>query len=117
MSRDTAGRVSQIESQAGGQVQVLAANIQYHPTPAEGGGEGGLVRQFLFGNATQYVRTIDADGRVAAHTFGPGQRSLSFDPASRITALADTSPAQLQTFGYDTLDQLSGWATASTTQG
>jgi RHS repeat-associated protein len=87
----------------------------------------GQVRGWAWGNHTtakpsENGRYFDLDGRMAIFWLGNPQttgmrRTLSFDPASRITSMTDTGtnqPTRQQTFGYDNLDRLVSATGAST---
>ena len=76
-----------------------------------------------------YSRTFDLDGRIATYTLGPEGpsrlvRTLTYDEASRITALKHTGtgtgaalPASFdQTFEYDNLNRLTKFVSATQTQ-
>ncbi|MEZ5442498.1 MAG: RHS repeat-associated core domain-containing protein [Lysobacterales bacterium] len=77
----------------------------------------GEVRSWDYGSSGQYRRAYDRDGRIRQHSAGAGQRSLSFDPASRITAIADDAAAgsaQDWSFDYDDLDRITEAHNAAT---
>jgi len=58
------------------------------------------VKSYTLGNGQVYSRTIDQDGRIASYTLGATNYAISFDAASRITAIG------ANTYGYDVLDRL-----------
>ncbi|MCB1609276.1 MAG: hypothetical protein KDI71_20120, partial [Xanthomonadales bacterium] len=67
----------------------------------------GEIRSWDYGNSGQYRREFDQDGRIREHSAGSASRSIGFDPASRITAIADNSGARHNwSFDYDDLDRL-----------
>ncbi|MCB0244947.1 MAG: RHS repeat protein, partial [Anaerolineae bacterium] len=77
----------------------------------------GEIRSWDYGNSGQYRREFDQDGRIREHSAGSASRSIGFDPASRITAIADNSGARHDwSFDYDDLDRLSS-AQNSASQG
>lgn len=104
----------------------LLQNIQYAPFSA--------ARGWTWGNSTAsapntYSRTFDLDGRVATYTLGTEGsmrlvRTLTYDAASRITAMKHTGtgtgaglPASFdQTFEYDNLDRLTKFVSVTQTQ-
>ncbi|NJD87713.1 MAG: RHS repeat protein [Betaproteobacteria bacterium] len=118
--RDSLGRVTSVTYPSGkvlsiayadGRVSALhldgaplATSIAYFPF---GGPES-----WVFGNGTQYLRAIDANGRIAAFTTPRGDKSLAFDAAGRITRIdrhvGETTDSQA--FGYDTTGRLTSFA-------
>jgi len=71
----------------------------------------GAAAGWQWGNAEFTFRRFDADGRLASWEFRNGvsvlRNDLSFDTASRITALADPNlPANSGAYQYDALDRL-----------
>lgn len=82
----------------------IASEIQYFPF---GGPES-----WLFGNGKEYTRYVDRDGRIARYLTPSGERSLTFDAASRITRIEDVSAgvAKSQQFGYDALGRLTDFS-------
>ncbi len=87
----------------------------------------GRVRWWAWGNSTtakptENSRGFDLDGRMSWYRLGDPattglRRTLTFDPASRITAMTDTGtnlPTRKQTFDYDNLDRLVGVTGTST---
>jgi len=108
--RDALGRIARIETSGDGGSQVLAQDAGYFPF-------GGLQR-FTYGSLAAHVRTIDADGRIAAYTLGADSRTLTFDAASRVVGIADpANPANDAVYGYDALDRLASWVQGTTSQG
>ena len=96
---DALGRVNQLNTTASGQTQVVVQNVAYHPF--------GVVKSFTLGNGQIYSRTVDLDGRIASYTLGSANYQLTFDPASRITGIAEAgNPPNTNTYGYDVLDRL-----------
>jgi YD repeat-containing protein len=89
---DALGRVNQVTTTKDSQTQVVVQNVQYHPF--------GGVKSYTLGNGQIYSRALDLDGRIASYTLGASSYALSFDAASRITAIG------ANTYGYDTLDRL-----------
>ncbi|NJD87716.1 MAG: RHS repeat-associated core domain-containing protein [Betaproteobacteria bacterium] len=82
----------------------LATSIAYFPF---GGPES-----WVFGNGTQYLRAIDANGRIAAFTTPRGDKSLAFDAAGRITRIDrhEGEATHSQAFGYDATGRLTSFA-------
>lgn len=107
--RDALGRIARIETAGGNVSQVLVQDVAYFPF--------GGVQRLAYGSLASHVRTIDADGRIAAYTLGPDARTLGFDAASRIVGIADpANPANDAVYGYDALDRLASWTQGTTTQ-
>ena len=87
-----------------GQTQLLATNIQYHPSV---GGGGSPVKAYTLGNNQTITRTIDQDGRLASYTLASSPTTLTYDAASRIVSLIDTTnPTNSTSYAYDNLDRL-----------
>ena len=96
---DALGRVNQVSTTADGSAQVVVQNVAYQPF--------GTVKSFTLGNGQIYSRTVDLDGRIASYTLGAANYQLTFDPASRITGIAQVgNPANANTYGYDAVDRL-----------
>ncbi len=67
----------------------------------------GEVRRWDYATTGQYQRAFDQDGRIREHSAGSASRSIAFDPASRITAIADNAGDRHDwSFGYDDVDRL-----------
>jgi RHS repeat-associated protein len=89
----------------------LISGIQYFPM---GGPESWLLGNSAGGTTKDYTRLIDLNGRIEKYTTPSGYRKLSFDNASRITAITDylgvsTIPNATQTFGYDNAGRLTSF--------
>lgn len=103
---------------------VLLDQISYAPF--------GAPQSWVWGNNSStspntYTRTFDLDGRLVSYPLGnianPGSgvlRTLTYDAASRITAMRHTGAPNAasydQTFTYDGLDQLIGFTNNTGTQ-
>jgi RHS repeat-associated protein len=75
----------------------------------------GEVKSWKYNTSDRYARSFDTNGRVKEHTAGGATRAISFDPGSRITAIADgTGSANQWTFDYDKLDRLKTAENAAT---
>ncbi len=59
----------------------IVREVEYHPM--------GEVKSWRYGTSDRYQRVFDRDGRVSSHSAGAATRSITFDPASRITAISD----------------------------
>ncbi|NBQ70604.1 MAG: RHS repeat protein, partial [Nitrosomonadaceae bacterium] len=77
---------------------VLLNNITYHPF--------GEPKSWVWGNGQAYTRSFDLDGRLSTHPVGNDTRTLTYDPASRITQTTDTNPLYNRSYDYDALDRL-----------
>lgn len=99
LARDAMGRVNQIDTTMDGETVTLVRNVQYQPF--------GGVLSFQNGAGQTLTRSYDLDGRITAWGTPERQRSLTYDPASRIVAQTDTGSASAGiTYGYDNLDRL-----------
>ncbi len=98
---DAQGRINTITLDG----QTLLSNAHYSPF--------GEVTGWTWGNGSSYSRALDADGRIDAYTLNGLTRTLSYDAASRITDISDTTT---QTFGYDNLDRLATYTTPTLSQ-
>lgn len=128
-SYDAAGRITGITlnptntngsgTNTGSTVTLLSA-IDYAPF--------GAATNWTWGNAATYSRSFDLSGRLVTYPLGDGSqaglvRTVTYDAASRITGYTHVNgsgvaqPSFDQTFGYDDLNRLTGWTTASSSQG
>lgn len=111
---DANGRVLRMTLNAPtGEVKVLVDNIQYAPF--------GAVQSWQWGGGGTVARTFDLDGRIATYPMGSHlTRTLTYDAASRITAMTHTGDASAsaydQSFGYDALHRLVSYSAAATSQ-
>ncbi|MFC4311446.1 RHS repeat-associated core domain-containing protein [Steroidobacter flavus] len=88
---------------------VLVSNILYDPF--------GPLRQWTWANGSLAVRTFDQDGKIA-QIDSAGLKTYSYDDASRITGITDTTNSALSwTYGYDDLDRLTSASKTGTTLG
>lgn len=86
----------------------LLSNVVYEPFGPVGG--------WTWGNGTLAVRTYDLDGRMSQVDSG-GPRTYAWDDADRITGIADAQNSALnQSYGYDSLDKLTGVTKSSGNQ-
>jgi RHS repeat-associated protein len=109
-TRDPLGRISQITTLApGGSIQTVVSAVTYQPF--------GSTKGWTFGNGATYSRSFDLDGRISGYSLAGLSRSVTYDPAGRITAFTHNNAVYNQNFGYDNLDRVTSWATASTNQG
>ena len=82
----------------------LVSNLVYQPF--------GAPKSWSFGNGQAIARSFDQDGRLSSYDLG----SLSYDAASRITNLTLGGNSILtgsKTYGYDTLDRLTSYASGA----
>lgn len=98
---DAQGRINAIHVGS----QALLSDIRYAPF----GGTTG----WTWGNGSTYGRTLDADGRITSYTLNGFMRTLTYDPAGRLTAINDGT---VQNLTYDTLDRLTGYTAATASQ-
>jgi YD repeat-containing protein len=106
-SFDALGRISQVSTTKNNQSQVVVQAVAYHPF--------GGVKSFTLGNGQAYSRSIDLDGRIATYTLGAQSFGIGYDAASRIEFISELgTPANSNTYGYDSLDRLTQAVTPST---
>jgi RHS repeat-associated protein len=78
----------------------------------------GPVDAWTWGNGNAFTRTFDGDGDITGISTTGSQESLSYDDASRISGITNTaSGSSSWTYGYDSLDRLTGATTSSMTEG
>jgi YD repeat-containing protein len=104
-SYDSQGRIAGITANS----QPLLTEVQYLPF--------GAAKSWTWGNGSSYARSFDQDGRPISYPLGAFARSLTYDAAGRITAVADPNPILSQSFTYDSLDRLTGWVAYTSNQG
>jgi RHS repeat-associated protein len=81
--------------------QIVVREIEYFPT--------GEPKSWRYGSGSErYERTFDNDGRIVAHDVGTTQRTVDYDAAGRIAAIADAGAGSTEqwTFGYSDADRL-----------
>jgi RHS repeat-associated protein len=77
----------------------------------------GAVNGWTWGNSTTTNRTYDGDGRIT-QIVSNGVKTYSYDNASRITGIVDTSAGSSNwTYGYDSLDRLTSGTNGTVTSG
>lgn len=110
LTRDSAGRVSQVSTTRDGVTQLLANNIAYFPF--------GGVQSLTFGNGSTYTRQFDQDGRISSYTLGGQTYALGYDAASRLSFTSDAlNPTNTKNYGYDLLDRLIQYTAPAESQG
>jgi YD repeat-containing protein len=98
---DALGRVNLVTTTKNGETQPIVSQVAYQPF--------GGVKSFTFGNGQVYARGIDLDGRIGSYSLGAQSFGINYDAASRITMISDLANAANQnTYGYDSLDRLTG---------
>jgi YD repeat-containing protein len=106
---DGLGRVNQVTTTRNGETQAIVSQVAYQPF--------GGVKGFTFGNGQVYTRGIDLDGRIGSYTLGAQSFGINYDAASRILMISDLANAANQnTYGYDSLDRLTGAFISPATQ-
>ena len=116
---NAAGQLTTLTTPSGQQVGYAylngrAVSVTVNGTPLASGivtTPFGPVGAWQWGNGRFTFRDFDQDGRLTRWTYRNGtdllRRDLAFDPASRITALADPlDPARSGAYQYDGLDRL-----------
>lgn len=86
----------------------IVSNVTYHPF--------GGAKSFTLGNGRNWSNTLDQDGRVATYTLAGVTYTVNWDAANRITRITSPASANDQTFGYDNLDRLTGFASSPRSQ-
>ena len=101
---DTDGRVSSVKLVS----QSLVASVGYFPF--------GGASAWTDGGGASYGRSFDQDGRISGLALPSSDTlALTYDAASRITAVTDSAIAA-KSFGYDALDRLTSYAGGALTQ-
>jgi len=107
---DGAGRIQAITLTDNGVVRTVASQIQYHPF--------GGVKSYVTAAGQTVSRSQDQDGRIAAYTLGSGLWQVGYDTASRVTYATDAgNAANTASYGYDSLDRLTGAILPATNYG
>lgn len=99
---DAQGHVKSISADG----QPLLGAIAYQPFSA--------AKSWTFGNGKPYSSRFDLDGRIAQFPLANDNRSVSYDAASRITALTDSGLQQ--GFSYDALSRLTDLTAGAASQ-
>ena len=108
--RDSQGRVSQITLTDNGVTRIVLNQVQYHPF--------GGVKSYVTGAGQTLTRSQDLDGRINAYTLGTSLWQIGYDTAGRIGYQTDSANAtNTATYGYDTLDRLTGTVLPTTNLG
>ena len=102
---DAAGRMSSVSLDG----YALISNIAWQPF--------GPPKSWTWGDGSSSTRSFDSDGRMVTHTIAGTVRTVTYDLASRITQIADGTPATTSTYSFDALDRLTGYVAPTTTQG
>jgi len=98
-TRDSIGRIARITATKDGLTQPIVTQVTYQPF--------GPAAAVTYGNGQQDSRSHDLDGRTTSYTLNNQAYAISYDAASRITAINDPqSAANSVTYGYDFLDRL-----------
>jgi YD repeat-containing protein len=96
---DTMGRISQIDTTKDGVAHTIVSQVHYQPF--------GGVTSYTNGAGRVVARNYDLDGRINSFTLGNNVELVSYDAASRITAINDAvNTAAANTYGYDALSRL-----------
>jgi YD repeat-containing protein len=107
--RDSLGRINRISILESGISTPLVSAITYPPF--------GGVSEVTFANGRSQTRSYDLDGRLSGFTLSAQAMAISYDAASRITAIVDASnAANGNTYGYDLVDRLNSVITPTAAQ-
>ncbi len=104
--RDALGRINSISTTKNSITQTLLNSVSYRPFGPE--------RSYTFGNGQSYTRGFDQDGLISSFTLPAQTMAVSYDGASRITALNDG--VNNSTYGYDLLDRLTSFVATGLNQ-
>lgn len=109
-TRDSAGRIGQIDVSKGGVTQTIISQVQYQPF--------GGVQTFVNGAGQAVTRSFDLDGRITSYTLRAQAQLINYDAASRIKFIADTAAQGVTSnYGYDDLDRLTQYNGADASKG
>ncbi|HEY0065021.1 MAG TPA: RHS repeat-associated core domain-containing protein [Telluria sp.] len=108
-TRDTLGRISQINMTTGTTTSALLTHVSYQPF--------GPVNSVTFGNGRSQTRTYDMEGRIASFTLSSQTMAISYDAASRIKSITDAANAASgNNYGYDEIGRLNSVITPTAGQ-
>ncbi|MDP3514718.1 MAG: DUF6531 domain-containing protein [Sulfuritalea sp.] len=108
--RDSQGRVTQITLTDNGVTRTVLNQVQYHPF--------GGIKSYVTGAGQTITRNQDLDGRINAYSLGTGLWQIGYDDAGRIGYQTDTTnAANTASYGYDSLDRLTGTVLPTTNLG
>lgn len=106
---DTSSMISQITTSFSGATIPIVTQVNYEPF--------GPIKSVTFANGRSQVREYDLDGRVKTFALSDQTMAISYDPASRITAIKDAAVGTNgNTYGYNLLDQLTSVQTPGFSQ-
>lgn len=98
-TRDSIGRIVRIDTTKEGVTLPIITQVKYQPF--------GPANAVTYGNGQSDTRNYDLDGRTISYTLNDKAQAISYDAASRITAINDLQTAANSTsYGYDPLDRL-----------
>lgn len=108
-TRDAIGRIAQITVAKGSVSQTVVSQVVYRPF--------GGVQSFVNGAGQTVTRSFDLNGRITSYTLRGQTHLVTYDAASRITALWDAAnAANSHSYGYDNLDRLTQYSGTGTSQ-
>jgi YD repeat-containing protein len=98
-TRDSIGRITQIDTSKDGISTTLLSQVSYRPF--------GGVQSYLNSIGQAYTRGFDLDGRITSYTLNNQVQAITYDAASRIIGINQLNdPNRQATYGYDKLDRL-----------
>ncbi|MBC3919485.1 RHS repeat protein [Undibacterium sp. CY18W] len=108
-TRDSLGRITQIDSSKDGLALTLVSQVIYRPF--------GGVQSYHNSAGQTATRSFDNEGRIASYTLNNQVQAVTYDAANRITAINDVNNSNRQaSYGYDNLDRLTSYTTPQTSQ-
>ncbi|MFZ6745258.1 hypothetical protein ACO0LC_18700 [Undibacterium sp. JH2W] len=109
-TRDSLGRVSQIDTSKDGITMTVLSQVSYRPF--------GGVQSYRNSAGQTTSRSFDTEGRIASYTLNNKVQAISYDAAGRITAINEANnPNRQTTYGYDNVDRLTSYLTPQASQG
>ncbi|MBC3919505.1 RHS repeat protein [Undibacterium sp. CY18W] len=108
-TRDSIGRITQIDSSKDGMLATVASQITYRPFDS--------VQSYRNSAGQTSTRGFDLDGRISSYTLNNQVQEITYDAANRITAINEINSAVRQaTYGYDLQDRLTSYVTPQNSQ-
>ncbi|MCH8622781.1 hypothetical protein [Undibacterium sp. TS12] len=108
-TRDALGRITQIDTSKDGITTTILSQATYRPF--------GSIQSYRNSAGQTNSRGFDNEERIASFTLNDKVQAVTYDAASRITAINETNnPARQAGYGYDNLDRLTSYTTPQTSQ-
>ncbi|MBC3917314.1 RHS repeat protein [Undibacterium sp. CY18W] len=108
-TRDSLGRVTQIDTSKGGITTTILSQATYQPF--------GGIQSYRNSAGQNYTRTYDNDQRVASYVLNNAVQAITYDAANRITSINEVNNPNRQIgYGFDNLDRLTSYQTPQVSQ-